>query len=138
MIGRQLRNSRRHFLAQACAPFLVGTRCDGLWAGPGLALPSPSSSAGENSPPPSQITFRDVTQEAGITPTLICGNPEKNYIVEVYGSGCVWFDYDNDGYTDLYIVNGSTIQNLLHPATVKNPPHNYLFRNNGDGTFTDV
>jgi hypothetical protein len=86
----------------------------------------------------SSVVFRDVAQEAGVTPLLICGNPEKNYILEVYGSGCVWFDYNNDGYTDLYIVNGSTIQNLLHPAAVKNPPHNYLFRNNGDGTFTDV
>jgi hypothetical protein len=63
---------------------------------------------------------------------------EKNYILEVYGSGCVWFDYNNDGYVDLYVVNGSTVENLLDPARVKNPPHNYLFRNNGDGTFTDV
>jgi hypothetical protein len=82
--------------------------------------------------------FRDVAAEAGITPILTCGTTEKNYILEVYGSGCVWFDYNNDGYTDLYIVNGSTIQNLLHPAAVKNPPRNYLFRNNGDGTFSDV
>jgi enediyne biosynthesis protein E4 len=39
---------------------------------------------------------------------------------------------------DLYIVNGSTIENLLQPSQVKHRPHNYLFRNNGDGTFTDV
>jgi hypothetical protein len=86
----------------------------------------------------SPVMFRDVAAEAGITPILTCGTTEKNYILEVYGSGCVWFDYNNDGYTDLYIVNGSTIQNLLHPAAVKNPPRNYLFRNNGDGTFSDV
>ena len=69
---------------------------------------------------------------------LVCGSPEKKYIIEVNGTGCVWFDYNNDGYVDLYIVNGSTIANLLTPASVKSPPRNYLFRNNGDGTFTDV
>jgi hypothetical protein len=79
-----------------------------------------------------------VAPEAGITPTLVCGSPEKNYILEVNGSGCVWFDYNNDGYVDLYIVNGSTIANLLNPQSAKDPPRNYLFRNNGDGTFTDV
>src|SRR5271157_5964247 len=138
MIRRPLQKSRRRFLAQVCAPFLMGTGGPRLWAAPGLAPLNHSSSESENSSPSSQVTFRDVATEAGITPTLICGNPEKNYIVEVYGSGCVWFDYNNDGYTDLYIVNGSTIENLLHPAAVKNPPRNYLFRNNGDGSFTDV
>ena len=106
---------------------------------PGLVTSdSLSSRASDNPAASSPVIFRDVAAEAGITPILTCGTPEKNYILEVYGSGCVWFDYDNDGYTDLYIVNGSTIQNLLHPAAVKNPPRNYLFRNNGDGTFTDV
>jgi hypothetical protein len=84
------------------------------------------------------VIFRDVAAEAGIDVELTCGSREKNYILEVYGSGCVWFDYNNDGYVDLYIVNGSTIENLLHPERVKDPPRNYLFRNNGDGTFTDV
>jgi hypothetical protein len=86
----------------------------------------------------SGVIFRDVAPEAGINAVLTCGSEEKNWILEVYGSGCLWFDYNNDGYVDLYIVNGSTIENLLHPSQVKNPPRNYLFRNNGDGTFTDV
>lgn len=85
-----------------------------------------------------KITFRDVAQEAGITPRLVCGTPEKKYILEVNGSGCVWFDYNNDGYVDLYIVNGSTIANLLNAPSRRERPRNYLFRNNGDGTFTDV
>jgi enediyne biosynthesis protein E4 len=93
---------------------------------------------GSTAAPAGQITFRDVSREAGITPTLVCGSPQKKYIVEVNGTGCVWFDYNNDGYVDLYIVNGSTIENLLKPASVRNSPRNYLFRNNGDGTFTDV
>jgi enediyne biosynthesis protein E4 len=86
----------------------------------------------------SQITFRDVAAEAGITPKLVCGTPEKKYIIEVNGTGCVWFDYNNDGYVDLYIVNGSTIEQLLKPSSAASPTRNYLFRNNGDGTFTDV
>ncbi|HXJ93253.1 MAG TPA: CRTAC1 family protein [Terriglobia bacterium] len=85
-----------------------------------------------------QITFRDVAAEAGITPKLVCGTPEKKYIIEVNGTGCVWFDYNNDGYVDLYIVNGSTIDQLLRPSNSGSPTRNYLFRNNGDGTFTDV
>jgi hypothetical protein len=86
----------------------------------------------------SRISFRDVAAEAGIKVKQTSGSLEKKYILEVYGSGCTWFDFDNDGLVDLYIVNGSTIENLLNPAAVKNPPHNYLFRNNGDGTFSDV
>src|SRR5579859_4086845 len=80
-----------------------------------------------------KVVFRDVSKKAGVTPMLVCGGPQKKYILEVNGTGCVWFDYNNDGYVDLYIVNGSTIENLLNPAAVKNPPRNYLFRNNGDG-----
>ncbi|MFN8007387.1 MAG: CRTAC1 family protein [Terriglobia bacterium] len=90
------------------------------------------------SPAPSPIRFEDIAARAGITPALICGTAAKDYILEVSGTGVVWFDYDNDGFLDLYFVNGSTIQNLIHPAKPSELPHNYLFRNNGDGTFTDV
>ena len=124
-------NSRRKFLTQCCAPFLLGKGARWRWGASGHGFSANANAS-------SKITFRNVAQEAGITPTLTCGNATKNYIVEVYGSGCLWFDYNNDGYTDLYIVNGSTLENLLHPAAVKHPPRNYLFRNNGDGTFTDV
>ncbi len=97
-----------------------------------------SARSSADRPSSSKVIFHDVAAEAGVDVVLTCGNVEKKYILEVYGSGCVWFDYNNDGYVDLYSVNGSTIENLLHPEQVKNPPRNYLFRNNGDGTFTDV
>src|SRR5215469_9173162 len=71
-----------------------------------------------------QITFRDVAAEAGIMPNLVCGTPEKKYIIEVNGTGCVWFDYNNDGYVDLYIVNGSTIERLLTPSSATSSPRN--------------
>ena len=131
--------SRRGFLSRVLA---LGTTGFGRRAVPAIPFdPSGRNLAGSAAshasvPPP--ITFRDVSQEAGITPMLVCGGAEKKYILEVNGTGCTWFDYNNDGYVDLYIVNGSTIENLLKPASVKTPPRNYLFRNNGDGTFTDV
>lgn len=115
----------------------LGPRLNGGWSPLPAIDPHPAIPS-EPAAPQSQIQFRDVSQAAGIIPTIVCGSPQKKYILEVNGTGCVWFDYNNDGYVDLYIVNGSTIENLLNPAGVKDPPRNYLFRNNGDGTFTDV
>lgn len=89
-------------------------------------------------PQPSGLVFTDVAASAGLTPSLICGTRAKDYILEISGSGMVWFDYNNDGYLDLYLVSGSTIQNLLNPGATKDLPRNYLFRNNGNGTFADV
>jgi len=83
-----------------------------------------------------EVRFRDVAQEAGVTPVIVSGSPEKNYVLEVNGSGVCWFDYDSDGWTDLYLVNGATIEQL---RSGKEPEtRNYLFRNRGDGTFEDV
>jgi hypothetical protein len=102
-----------------------------------LSFPEPSYHARSfHTQPP--IVFRDVAAAAGLTPKLICGTPKKEFILEVSGSGLVWFDFNNDGYLDLYLVSGSTIENLLKPGVTRDMPHNYLFRNNGDGTFTDV
>jgi len=83
------------------------------------------------------IHFRDVSKEAGVTPIIISGGREKNYVLEVNGSGACWFDYNNDGYMDLYLVNGATVEELRGKA----PPgkhQNHLFRNNRNGSFTDV
>ena len=83
------------------------------------------------------VHFRDVSKEAGITPIVISGGREKNYVLEVNGSGVCWFDYNNDGYMDLYLVNGATLEELQGTASV-GKHHNFLFRNNRNGTFTDV
>ncbi len=63
------------------------------------------------------------------------GGPEKAVILETVGSGVALLDYDNDGWLDLYLVNGSTFDALAGKAA---PPHAALFHNNHDGTFTDV
>ncbi len=82
------------------------------------------------------VVFEDVSEKAGLTKwTHKMGTPEKNYIIETKGSGVGLIDYDNDGWLDIYIVNGSTIDALTGKAT---PPHAALFHNNHDGTFTDV
>jgi hypothetical protein len=82
------------------------------------------------------ILFEDIAQRAGLTSwTHIMGTPEKNYIIETNGSGVGLLDYDNDGWLDIYLVNGSTYDALSGKTT---PPHAALFHNNHDGTFTDV
>jgi len=82
------------------------------------------------------IVFQDISGKAGLTKwTHKMGSPAKDYIIETKGSGVCLFDYDNDGWLDIYVVNGSTLEALTGKAT---PPHAALFHNNHDGTFTDV
>lgn len=138
MILRPRGCSWRRFLSHLLI-FSLGLSTRPVLGSQPIAQKNPlASGSGASSLTPPGILFRDRAEDAGITPILTSGSLEKNYILEVYGSGCVWFDYNNDGYVDLYIVNGSTVENLLDPVRVKNPPRNYLFRNNGDGTFMDV
>ena len=82
------------------------------------------------------IVFIDIAKQAGLTKFKHkSGGPEKTTIIETPGSGVALFDYDNDGWLDIYILNGSTVPALLgkEPA-----PRAMLFHNNHDGTFTDV
>jgi hypothetical protein len=82
------------------------------------------------------IVFQDVSEKAGLTHwTHKMGTPEKKYIVETKGSGVGLIDYDNSGWLSIYVVNGATVDSLTGKET---PPHAALFRNNHDGTFTDV
>ena len=82
------------------------------------------------------IIFVDIAAKAGLTQWHHqMGTPNKQYIIESIGSGVALLDYDNDGWMDIYLVNGSTIPAMDGKAT---PPHAALFHNNHDGTFTDV
>jgi enediyne biosynthesis protein E4 len=82
------------------------------------------------------IVFQDVTKAAGLSGWVHkMGTPQKNFIVETNGSGVALLDYDNDGWLDIYLVNGATFDSLDGKET---PPHAALFHNNHDGTFTDV
>ncbi len=78
--------------------------------------------------------FEDVTDRSGITFVHFTGATGEKYLPETIGSGVCAFDFDRDGRTDLYFVNGAP----LPPGTGKERPVNHLYRNRGDGTFEDV
>ncbi len=82
------------------------------------------------------VVFEDVTKSSGLaTWRHVMGTPQKKYILETDGSGVGLIDYDNDGWLDIYLVNGSTYDALDGKETA---PHAALFHNNHDGTFTNV
>jgi hypothetical protein len=81
-------------------------------------------------PPPPQ--FVDTAQQAGIRIHVVSGDPnEKKYLIESIGGGLAIIDYDADGWMDLYVVNGSTLKGKAETRSA-------LYRNNRNGTFTDV
>src|SRR5207249_1349495 len=59
-----------------------------------------------------EIRFEDMAASAGIGARIVCGTAEKKWTPEANGTGCGWLDYDNDGWMDLLVVNGSTIERL--------------------------
>ncbi|MAF11071.1 hypothetical protein CMK11_11535 [Candidatus Poribacteria bacterium] len=79
------------------------------------------------------VRFTDVAAEAGIDFVHDIGRSGKGYILETVASGCGFLDYDGDGLLDIYLVNGRAL-----PPSAPNASANALYRNNGDGTFTDV
>jgi hypothetical protein len=86
--------------------------------------------------PSGPVVFEDITKSAGLSGWVHkMGVPEKKFIVETNGSGVGLIDFDNDGWLDIYLVNGSTFDAL---DGKEEPPHAALFHNNHDGTFTDV
>jgi len=108
--------SRRGFLKTAGA-VLVGSRAR-LRAGAAV----------------NAVRYVDVAGSAGISfQHDNAASPEK-YLIETMGSGCGWIDYDQNGLLDLYLVNGAS----RRPNTSKHALRSALYRNNGDGTFTDV
>jgi len=86
--------------------------------------------------PDASVQFIDVAEKAGLKiPNVWGGVDQKRVIIETKGSGIAFFDYDNDGWLDIYLTNGSRLG--AHWAPGKQPT-THLFKNNRDGTFTDV
>jgi hypothetical protein len=80
-------------------------------------------------------TFVDVAKAAGLNAVTIYGGEHKNkYLLETTGCGVAFYDYDNDGWLDIFLVNGWRLEGF--PAGQE--PTSHLFKNNRDGTFTDV
>jgi enediyne biosynthesis protein E4 len=80
------------------------------------------------------VQYVDVTEEAGIDFVYTNGSIGEKYMPESMGSGAAFFDYDADGFLDLYIVNGAALSGFESAAKATN----VLYRNRGDGTFADV
>src|SRR5258708_4758085 len=82
------------------------------------------------------VVFADITKEAGLDKFHHrSGTPQKETILETMGSGVAVLDYDNDGWLDIYLLNGSTLAAMKGQEA---PPRAMLLHNNHDGTFTDV
>ena len=92
-------------------------------------------SAAQSATKPAIAKFTDIAEKAGLNVTNVFGGLEtKKYIIETTGTGVAIFDYDNDGWPDIFLVNGTTLEGFPKG----NAPTNHLYRNNHDGTFSDV
>ncbi len=119
--------TRRRLLTLAAIPF-------GRLFGQGVATrgvkPLPR---GKPSGLPFHARFTDVARQAGLTAPVIYGGVDrKDYILETIGCGAAFFDYDNDGWLDIFLLGGTRLDASPEGAT------NRLYKNNRDGTFTDV
>ena len=94
---------------------------------PGPLRSAPAAPSGE-------VIFLDVASAAGIRFQHDNAATSKKYLIETMGAGCGWIDYDQNGLFDLYLVNSAATK----AYTPNKPPRSALYRNNGDGTFTDV
>jgi hypothetical protein len=88
---------------------------------------------GKPSGRPFPARFTDVAAQAGLTEAVVYGGVDaKSFIVEVVGCGAAFIDFDNDGWLDLFVLSGTRLEGAPPGAT------NRLYKNNRNGTFTDV
>src|SRR5438128_275814 len=105
-----------------------------------LSLQSPNSpnadaAKSQNANAKPIVHFTDVAQKAGlVAPVIFGGENTKKYIIETTGTGVAIFDYDNHGWPDIFVVNGTK----LEPLPSGKVPTSHLYHSNHDGTFTDV
>ncbi len=114
--------TRRKLLGAAPALLASGPLASGLFAADKGRKPAEPFSQ-----------FVDVAQTAGLKETMIYGEPDSfTYIIESMATGCAFFDYDNDGWMDIFILGGRTLAGIPPGAG------NRLYHNNRDGSFSDV
>src|SRR5581483_9226452 len=126
---------RRRFLGAsflALGSTLVDALATPLWRWKSPLLIDSKSNPAAASP----VQFVDVAREAGLTIPNVWGDPNhKRYLIEAKGSGIAFFDYDHDGWLDIYLTNGSQLGKSWSAGQA---PTSHLYKNNRDGTFTDV
>src|SRR6266550_414444 len=133
---------RRRFLGSSL--FVLGsTLLDALtiplwkWRSSALLEAAPVSNPSISNPTAaSPVVFVDAAREAGLVAPNVWGRADhKKYIIEAKGSGLAFFDYDHDGWLDIYLTNGTRFDTNWPPGKI---PTSHLYKNNRDGTFTDV
>jgi enediyne biosynthesis protein E4 len=125
-----LRSLSRSALVLSLESVLAVARPRWLWGSPRQTANQPKEQSADLG-----IRFLNVARESGLNAKTIFGGEHKNkYLLETTGCGVAFYDYDNDGWLDIFLVNGTRIEGF--PAG--SDPTSHLFRNNRDGTFTDV
>lgn len=116
-----------------CFQVLSAFGCSLALAQARVKAPRPASQTTRSSVP--KISFVDIAERAGlVAPTQAGGETAKKYIIETTGSGAAFFDYDNDGWPDIFLVNGSRLEGFPQGQE----PTSHLYHNNHNGTFSDV
>jgi hypothetical protein len=130
-----MQTGRRHFLRLSLAALagMFSARCGAQQAGGMGGRRTTAQKKPTESGRPFDASFTDVAASAGlIAPVIYGGVDHKEYIIEANGCGCAFFDYDNDGWIDIFLLSGTRLSGAPPGAS------NRLYKNNRDGTFTDV
>ncbi|MCD9184894.1 MAG: CRTAC1 family protein [Pyrinomonadaceae bacterium] len=94
-----------------------------------------SAARNNNENRPFPVTFTDIAARAGLRETIVYGGIDsKKYIIETNGCGVAFFDFDNDGWVDVFVMNGTRLEGFQKGQE----PTNHLYKNNRNGTFTDI
>ena len=125
-----LRSLSRSALVLSLESVLALARPRWLWGNPRQNANPPKEQTADLS-----ISFLNVARESGLNAKTIFGGEHKNkYLLETTGCGVAFYDYDNHGWLDIFLVNGTRLEGFA----AGREPTSHLFRNNRDGTFTDV
>jgi enediyne biosynthesis protein E4 len=102
---------------------------------PSLIAQAPTPTRPPERMKPHPVHFEDIAQQSGLNARNVYGgDTHKEFIIETTGNGAIIFDYDNDGWPDIFLPNGSTVEGFPKAQA----PTGHLYHNNHDGTFSDV